>query len=93
MFDFSVFPMAFRIATQNCTFGFHNLGICIPILTWDISMNLWLNSLKLYIKIFLFKEGQPFNPFLCSIFLANLGAWVIVKVGDFPLIVTKFFFD
>jgi len=26
MLYFSVFPMAFRVGTQNCTFRFHNLS-------------------------------------------------------------------
>jgi len=39
-----------------------------PDFDWHTSMNLWLNSLIFYIQIFLFKDGQNFNPFSCSIF-------------------------
>jgi len=45
MSDFSVFPMAFRMVTQNCSSRFHNLSYRIPIFMWDTSMSLWLNSL------------------------------------------------
>jgi len=44
MFDFSVFPMVFRMGTQNCPSKYRNLSLWKPILTWDTSMNLWLNS-------------------------------------------------
>jgi len=68
MFDFSVFPMVFGMGTQNSTSKFHNLGNLIPILEIDTSLNLWLNSLMIYTKMYLLKEGLHFNPFSCSVF-------------------------
>jgi len=61
--------MVSGIETQKLAFKFHNLGNWIPILKWDTSMSLWLNSLIYYIKMYLFKEGLNFYPFSCSIFL------------------------
>jgi len=52
--------MDFRIGTKNWTSKFHNLIYWLPILKWDTSMNSWLNSLIIYIKIFLLKEGPNF---------------------------------
>jgi len=43
-----------------------DLSNWIPILSWDTSMNLWLNSLIFYIEILLIKEDPNFDPFLCS---------------------------
>jgi len=65
-----------RFHNLGSTSRFHNLSNGIPILTWDTSMNLWLNSLMslwlnylmVFTKIFLLKEGQNFTPFSCSIF-------------------------
>jgi len=67
MFDFSVIPMVFRMGTHNCTSRFRNLSYRIPILKWDTSMNLWLNFLIIFIKVYLLNEGKKFNPFSCSI--------------------------
>jgi len=60
--------MAFRIKTQTCSSKFHNLSYLNPICKWDTYMSLWLKTLILYIKSFLFDEGQNFNPFTCLIF-------------------------
>jgi len=68
MFDFSVFPMAFSIGSQNCTVKYQNMCNWIPILTRDTSMNSWWNYLIICIKVLLLKEGHNFNPFSCSIF-------------------------
>jgi len=68
MFGFSVFLMVFGIGTQNSTSKFHNLGNWIPILEIDTSMSLLLNSLMVYTKAYLLKEGQNFTPLSCSIF-------------------------
>jgi len=68
MLDFSVFPMVFGIGTQNLTSKLHNFANWIPILEVDTSMTLWLNSLMIYIKIFVLEEGRNFTPFTCSIF-------------------------
>jgi len=57
------------MGTQNCTSKFHNLTYTIPILKWDAFMNMWIISLTYYIKSFLLREGQNFNPFTCLIFL------------------------
>jgi len=46
----------------------HNLSYCIPIYKWDTSLNLRLNSLMIYIKIYLLGDGWNFSPFPCSIF-------------------------
>jgi len=69
-FSCSIFPyfQCFRMGTQKWTSNFHNLGKWIPILKWDTSMNLWCNSLIIYIQIFSLFEGQKFNPFSCPIF-------------------------
>jgi len=77
MFDFSVFPKAFRMRTQIWISNFHNLGKWVPILKWDTSMNSWWNSLIICIQIFLLYEGQNFNPFSCSIFpyFQSLSEW------------------
>jgi len=68
MFDFSVFPMVFGKGTQNSTSKFHNFANWIPILEVDNSMSLWSNSLMVYIKIFVLKEGRNFTLLSCSIF-------------------------
>jgi len=68
MFDFSVFPMGFRMRPQNCTSRFHNFSYRSPILKWDTSMSLWGNSLMVYIKMLLLNGGPIFNPFSCSIY-------------------------
>jgi len=35
MFDFSVFPIAFRMGAQVWSSKFHNLSYWTPILKWD----------------------------------------------------------
>jgi len=80
MFKFSVFPVTFRIRSQNFTSNFHNLGNFFPISTWNTSMNLWLNSLTFYIKIFLFDEGRNFNPFSCSNFRMEFFTTIIIII-------------
>jgi len=65
---FSLFPMGFRNETQNWTSRFHNLSNFIQILKFDTSMSLWMNSLIIYIQIYVFGEGHNFDPFSCSIF-------------------------
>jgi len=63
MFDFSVFPMDFRMRTQNCTSIIHNLSYFFPISKWDTTMNSWLNPLTIYINILLLKVGTKYNLF------------------------------
>jgi len=58
----------FQKGTQNCASKFHNLSNSIPILTWDTSKNLWLNSLTICIQIIRLIEGPNFDPFSCLIF-------------------------
>jgi len=49
MLNFSVFAMAFGMVPPKLHFICHNFSYWIPILTWDTSMSLWLNSLIFYI--------------------------------------------
>jgi len=67
-FHISVFLKALRMETQNRTSAIHNFSYWIPILMWDTSMSLWLNSLIFYIQIFIIGEGHNFNPFSSFIF-------------------------
>jgi len=55
-FSCSIFPYlnGFQNMIQNGTSKFHNFRCWTPILKWDTSMNLWLNFLICYIKIFIF---------------------------------------
>jgi len=64
---FSYFKV-FRTEAKNGTSRFPNFRCWTLILKWDTFMNLWLNFLICYIKIFMFNESQKFNPFSCSIF-------------------------
>jgi len=68
LYESDVFIMVFSMGTQNCTSRFHNLSTYIPILTWDTSMNLWLNSLTIWIRLIRLIEGPNFDPFSCLIF-------------------------
>jgi len=49
MIEFSVFPLAFRMGTQNWNSNFHNFVKWGPIQKWDISLSLWLSSLFIYV--------------------------------------------
>jgi len=62
MFHISGFPIACRMGAQNGTSKCDNLSYQMPISTWVISMNLWLNSLIIYTKTDLLFF---FNPFSC----------------------------
>jgi len=56
------------MGTQNNTSRFHNLSNFIPIFKFDTFMSLWMNSLIIYIQIYVLGEAHNFNPSSCSIF-------------------------
>jgi len=61
MFDFSVFLMG----PQNSNSRFHNLSYCIPVLTWDTSMNFLCNSLQFYTNITYLVKALNFVYIFC----------------------------